>query len=64
MSRAAWVRERASPRAARAASSREPCSGWSAMGVAALELGLQLFVHVGVRLGARVERLVFDHEQS
>jgi hypothetical protein len=34
------------------------------VGVSALELGLQLLVHVRVRLGARVERLVFDHPEA
>ena len=59
MSRAACVRDLASPRCASAASRRE-----SAMvGIPALELGAQLFVHVGVRLGAGFERLVFDHTE-
>ena len=54
---AAWVRERARPRFASAASKR---SGR----VAALQAVLQLVVQLRERCSPRLERLVLDHEKA
>src|SRR5476651_2408270 len=61
MSFAAWVRERASPRSPRAASSRESATAGS---VASVEPGLQLLVDLRERDRARLERLILDQSQA